>query len=179
MYRFNQERLAYEKVNIWKYIGMMSFSLIIVVTLSSFVWKEVVVVRAEKEIVLKTNEDFSKDKLVVEIQKYSFKYPDIIMAQAIVESSHFKSPVFVQNHNMFGMRQAMIRISTAQGSNLNHAYYDSWKDCVADRALYEAQYLSKLSRDQYFAYLDQVYAEGSGYSQLLKNVIKKNNLCRI
>jgi hypothetical protein len=77
---------------------------------------------------------------------------------------------------MFGMREAMIRITTAEGSNLNHAYYIDWKYCVADRALYEAQYLSKLSREEYFSYLDQVYAEGKGYSKLLKQVIQKNEL---
>jgi Ca2+/Na+ antiporter len=173
MYKFNKDSLIYERVNIWKYVGMIAFSLLIVFTLSSFVLKEVVIVNAEKEVILKTNEDFSKDKLLLEVEKYSFKYPDIVMAQAILESGHFKSPVFKQNHNMFGMRQALRRISTAQGSNLNHAYYTSWKDCVADRALYEAHYLSKLTREQYFSYLDQVYAEGGGYSKLLKQVIQK------
>ena len=176
MYRFNKDLLAYEKVNVWKYIGMMSFLLVLVITLSSFVFKEVIVVRAEAEVTLKTNEEFSRDKLLVEVQKYSFKYPDIVMAQAFVESGYFKSPVFKQNHNMFGMKQAMVRITTAQGSNLNHAYYDSWKDCVADRALYEAQYLSKLTREQYFSYLDQVYASGPEYSKLLKKVIQLNKL---
>jgi flagellum-specific peptidoglycan hydrolase FlgJ len=99
-----------------------------------------------------------------------------VKAQALVESGHFGSPVFKQNNNMFGMREAMIRISTAEGSNLNHAYYTDWKYCVADRALYEAQYLSKLTKEEYFSYLDQVYAEGKGYSNLLKQVIKTNEL---
>lgn len=173
MYKFNKNSLVYEKVNIWKYIGVIVIPLLMVFTLSSFVLKEVVVVSAEKEVILKSNEDFSRDKLLLEVGKYSFKYPDIVIAQAILESGHFKSPVFKQNHNMFGMRQALRRISTAQGSNLNHAYYDSWKDCVADRALYEAQYLSRLTREQYFSYLDQVYAEGGGYSKLLKQIIQK------
>lgn len=176
MYKFNKDKLAYERVYLRKYIGAAIIAVIIIITLSSFVLKEVVLVSAEKEVILKTNESFSKDKLFIEIDKYSFKYPDIVKAQSLVESGHFSSPVFRQNHNMFGMREAMIRISTSQGSNLNHAYYINWKDCVADRALYEAQYLSKLSREQYFSYLDQVYAEGKGYSQLLKQVIQTNKL---
>lgn len=177
MYRFNREKLAYEKVNIRKYIGMIVLSFIGVFVLSSFILKEVVVVNAEKEVVLKTNDSFSKEKLFLEIDKYSFKYPDIIKAQALVESGHFSSPVFKQNSNMFGMKQAMVRVTTAQGSNLNHAYYTNWKDCVIDRALYEARFLSKLTKEEYFSYLDQTYAEGKGYSNLLKQVIQKNQLC--
>ena len=133
------------------------------------------VVHAEKEVVIKTNDDFTKEKFLKEIEKYSFKYPDIIVAQAMLESSHFKSPVFIENNNMFGMREAKVRISTSKGSNLNHAYYDTWKDCIADRALYEAQYLSKLSREEYLIYLDKVYAEGKGYSRLINKIIKGNS----
>lgn len=176
MYKFNKEKLAYERVYLRKYVGISIVGFILIVTLSSFMLKEVVFVRAEKEIVLKTNNSFSQDKLFTEIDKYSFKYPDIVKAQSLVESGYFKSPVFLQNHNMFGMRQAMVRITTAEGSNLNHAYYIDWKYCVADRALYEAQYLSKLTREEYLSYLDQVYAEGKGYSQLLNQVIQKNKL---
>jgi hypothetical protein len=175
MYKFNTEKLAYEKVNVRKYIGMIALSFLTIFILSSFIWKEVVIVTAEKEILLKTNNSFSKEKLFLEIDRYSFKYPDIVKAQAILESGHFKSPVFLQNNNMFGMRKAMVRITTAEGSNLNHAYYVDWKYCVADRALYEAQYLSKLTREEYFSYLDQTYAEGEGYSKLLKQIIKKND----
>ena len=176
MYKFNTEKLTYEKVNIRKYIGMILFSFIVVFVLSSFIWKEVVVVNAEKELVIKTNDDFTKEKFLKEIEKYSFKYPDIVVAQAMVESSHFKSPVFIENNNMFGMREAKVRISTSKGTNLNHAYYNTWKDCIADRALYEAQYLSKLSREEYLIYLDKVYAEGKGYSKLIKQVIQNNEL---
>jgi flagellum-specific peptidoglycan hydrolase FlgJ len=176
MWKYNSEKLAYEKVNIRKYIGMIALSFLTIFILSSFIWKEVVVVHAEKEVVIKTNEDFTKEKFLKEIEKYSFKYPDIIIAQALVESSHFKSPVFIENNNMFGMREAKVRISTSNGSNLNHAYYVNWKDCIVDRALYEAQYLSKLSREEYFKYLDKTYAEGKGYSNLLKKVIKNNEL---
>jgi uncharacterized FlgJ-related protein len=176
MYKFNSEKLAYENVNVRKYIGMIVLSFLAVFILSSFIWKEVVVINAEKEVILKTSNSFSKDNLFLEVDKYSFKYPDIVKAQALVESGHFKAPVFKQNNNMFGMREAMIRITTAKGSNLNHAYYNNWRDCVADRALYEAQYLSKLTKEEYFSYLDQVYAEGKGYSKLLKQVIKQNKL---
>jgi hypothetical protein len=69
MYKFNSEKLAYEKVNVRKYIGMIALSFITIFILSSFIWKEVVLVSAEKEFVLKTNNSFSKEKLFSEIDK--------------------------------------------------------------------------------------------------------------
>lgn len=176
MYRFNSEKLAYEKINLTKYFIVLLLLLSVIISIVSVILKEVVIIRAEKEITIKHDNSFSKEKLFVEIDKYSFRYPDIIKAQAILESGHFKAPVFIQNNNMFGMREAMIRITTANGTNLNHAYYDNWKYCVTDRALYDARYMSKLSREEYFSYLDQTYAEGSNYSSTLKSIIKKNKL---
>ena len=176
MYRFNSEKLAYEKINLTKYFIVLLLLLAVIISIVSVILKEVVIIRAEKEITIKHDNSFSKEKLFIEIDKYSFKYPDIIKAQAILESGHFKAPVFIQNNNMFGMREAMIRITTANGTNLNHAYYDNWKYCVTDRALYDARYMSKLSKEEYFSYLDQTYAEGSNYSSTLKSIIKKNKL---
>lgn len=176
MYKFNAEKLIYEKINITKYFFITLLLLITIIGITSTILKEVIVIRTEKEIILKHNNSFSKEKLFAEIDKYSFKYPDIIKAQAILESGHFKAPVFIQNNNMFGMREAMVRITTANGTNLNHAYYDNWKYCVTDRALYDARYMSKLTREEYFSYLDQLYAEGDNYSNTLKKIIKQNNL---
>lgn len=176
IYKFNKEKIAYERIRWYNYLFVLLLCFVFVGALSSFIYKEVIIIQAEKEIHIKTSNDFSEDKLFAEIDKYSFKYPDIVKAQAIVESGNFKSVVFKQNNNMFGMREAMLRITVSNGTNLNHAYYDNWKYCVTDRALYEARYMYKLSRTEYFSYLDQVYAKGSGYSDLLKKIIKNREL---
>ena len=70
-------------------------------------------------------------------------------------------------------------MGVAIGDNLNHAVYKSWKDSVKDRLIYEAIYLHKLkNKEEYYEYLDRTYAKAGGkkYSDLIKQIIKQNNL---
>lgn len=122
------------------------------------------------------NDSFSKEALVEEIKCHGFKYPDIILAQAVLESGHFKSAVFKENNNLFGMRQPKKRYNLCNGTNLNHALYDNWKVCVEDRMIYEKLYLNKMTRIQYKKFLDKTYAKGKNYSVVLEKLIIKNDL---
>ena len=122
------------------------------------------------------NDSFTKETLIEEIKCHGFKYPDIVLAQAVLESGHFKSDVFKENNNLFGMRQPKKRYTLCKGSNLNHALYDNWKVSVEDRMIYEALYLNDMSRIQYKRFLDKTYAKGKNYSICLENLIKKNDL---
>jgi Mannosyl-glycoprotein endo-beta-N-acetylglucosaminidase len=122
------------------------------------------------------NESFTREALIDEIKCHGFKYPDLILAQAELESGHFKSAVFKENNNLFGMRQPKKRYTLCSGSNLNHALYDNWKMSVEDRMIYEALYLHNMSRTQYKRYLDKTYATGKHYSLVLEKLIKKNDL---
>ena len=122
------------------------------------------------------NDSFSKQALVEEIKCHKFKFPDIILAQAVLESGHFKSAVFRENNNLFGMKQPKKRYNLCNGTNLNHALYDNWKLCVEDRMIYEALYLNNMTRTQYKKFLDKTYAKGKNYSGVLEQLIAKNDL---
>lgn len=122
------------------------------------------------------NDSFTKQALVDEIKCHKFKYPDIVLAQAVLESGHFKSAVFKANNNLFGMKQPKKRYNLCNGTNLNHALYDNWKLCVEDRMIYEALYLNDMSRIQYKKFLDKTYAKGKNYSGILEKLIVKNDL---
>lgn len=122
------------------------------------------------------NNSFTKQALINEIICHKFKYPDIVLAQALLESGHFKSDVFLENNNLFGMRQPKKRYTLCKGSNLNHALYDNWIICVEDRMIYEELYLNDKSRTQYKKFLDKTYAKGKNYSVTLEMMIKKNGL---
>lgn len=135
----------------------------------------------EKEMIVvdlaQDKSKFTKAKLVELLKELHVKHPHIVMAQSILETGHWTSAVFKQNNNLFGMKQAGARINTAQGTSLNHAYYDNWRESVYDYAFYQCRYLPNLAdEDSYFAALDASYAEGSNYSQGLKQVIKRENL---
>jgi uncharacterized FlgJ-related protein len=60
----------------------------------------------------------------------------MIFAQAAHETGNFTSDIFKENNNLFGMKLARVRKTTAIGENRGHAVYKSVEDCIADYWLY-------------------------------------------
>ena len=116
-------------------------------------------------------DEFSEENLIKFMKSINMKFPEIVLAQAKLESGNFTSEVFLNNNNLFGMKVAKRRITTHKGSELNHAKYDSWQDSVLDYALWQATYASKFkTEDEYYNYLNQCYSETGEYVNLLKKV---------
>lgn len=118
--------------------------------------------------------DFSEKELKKYIKHLNLKHPDIVYAQAVLETGNFKSKLFVNNNNLFGFKEPKVRSNTARGSVNGYAYYSSWRQSVIDYALYQSSYIRKLNREAYFDYLDKNYAEDPNYSKKLKEIIKRN-----
>jgi uncharacterized FlgJ-related protein len=49
--------------------------------------------------------------------------------------------IFVENNNLFGMKEARVRLNLAKGTQYGHAYYDDWKESVSQIMLYGIQRL--------------------------------------
>ena len=180
LYKYDKNEIKFVKVPwitiILKTIGVS----LVVIMLFLFSYSGVVkkdYSEAEIKLIMLKHNEFTKDKLIEKINKLNFRFPHIVYAQAILESGNFTSQVFRENNNLFGMREAKARINVARGTNLNHAYYDSWEESLEDYAYYYSTYLSRiLTEDEYFTYLSQNYAESGDYVKNLKNVIEKNKL---
>lgn len=134
----------------------------------------------EEQVIIvnqRINNDFSKEALAEELKRLNVKYPHIVMAQAMIESGHFQSNIFRSNHNLFGMKEARQRVTTARGTNLNHAYYENWKESVIDYAMFQAAYLKDLKTEAaYLLYLDANYAEAQNYDSAVKKMIEREKL---
>jgi uncharacterized FlgJ-related protein len=135
----------------------------------------------EKELILINVQDtsltFSEEKLISLMNELNIKFPHIVLAQAKVESGNYTSKIFRENHNLFGMKEARVRIHTAQGTQFNHAYYNTWRESVYDYAFYQCRYLSNINtEDEYLSYLGQSYAEATNYVSILKTMIKREKL---
>lgn len=134
----------------------------------------------EEQVIIvnqRINSDFSKDALAEELKRLNVKYPHIVMAQAMIESGHFQSNIFRSNHNLFGMKEARQRVTTARGTNLNHAYYENWKESVIDYAMFQAAYLKDLKTEaEYLLYLDANYAEAQNYDVAVKKMVEREKL---
>ena len=59
-------------------------------------------------------------------------YVEQIYKHARSESGNFKSKIFRENNNAFGMRLAKRRQTTAVGKNRGYAIYNDWYDSVYD-----------------------------------------------
>jgi hypothetical protein len=134
--------------------------------------KELIVLNIQQE-----KNKFTKEKLVKEIKRLRIKYPHIVMAQSMLETNRWKSRIFIESNNLFGMKEAKSRITTANGTHLNHAYYNSWEESLYDYGFYQSRYLSKIkTENEYFLFLGESYAEDKDYVLKLKKLIEDEKL---
>jgi uncharacterized FlgJ-related protein len=127
-----------------------------------------------RTLIINEENKFSEERLKQFLLELNIRFPHIVLAQAKLESGSFKSKMFRENNNFFGMKVARRRPTTNKGEQYGHAFFDSWRDCVLDYAFYQAAYLSDIKTEsQYFAYLGANYAEDPTYVEKLKKIIKK------
>ena len=183
LYKINKKTLQLEPVNLTKFkflAGMGVVSTFIIVT--SFIPVKntpdiSTYTEYEKILILEQLNEFSEDKLIGKISKLNFRFPHIVYAQSLIETGNFTSKIFKENNNLFGMREAKVRLNLALGTQYSHAYYDSWESSLLDYALYASSYLKDLNTEEkYFDYLGKNYAEDPNYVSKLRKIIKERDL---
>lgn len=113
------------------------------------------------------------DSVYVYILTNDIEHPDIVYAQALLETGNFNSSIFKSNNNLFGMKLPKVRETTAIGENKNHAVFDSWMSSIDDYKLWQQTYASNKSRDEYFSYLSKCYSQDEEYASKLKKIISR------
>jgi len=174
-YKFNKSILKYEKDNSFFKIALSLFCVGIAVGFAINDTKAIGGMYESTVVQLSSSDRrLSYKELYSKIKELNISNPDIVMSQAIVETGHFKSSIFIENNNLFGMKEAKNRPTTAIGQNNGHAVYENWEQSVMDYALYQSKYLSRFSEKEYLEYIKQNYAEDGRYVDTLLKV--KNNL---
>lgn len=135
----------------------------------SYVIRYVVV---EKEV-----GEFSEKDFLKELDKFNWKFKDVVHAQAKLECD-FSSDNFKLRNNLFGMKVAKSRLTTAKKSKGSiHAKYDDWKLSIVDRALYESAFLRKCdTQEEYLDYLAENYAGDKKYKKKLLKIIEDGKI---
>ena len=113
-----------------------------------------------------TTGDFSEKALITLMKELKIKYPEVALSQARLETGNFTSAIFKENHNLFGMKMAELRPTSAIGINRGHASYSNWKESVVDYALFQSFIISRLktvSKDSYRQHIQKYYSETSDY----------------
>lgn len=91
---------------------------------------------------------------------YEIKYPEIVYAQAILETGHFKSKVYQNNNNLFGLYDS---------KNKKYYQFKHWSESIiAYKSYIQSKYNSDMS---YYNFLKCInYAEDINYINKLKNL---------
>lgn len=105
-------------------------------------------------------EECNETTLYKTLKHYDFPAPEIITAQAVLETGNFKSRLFLEHNNLFGLYNS---------KKMEYMKFDSWISCVF---AYRKYILNKYKKDEdYYMFLDRIgYAEDSLYVQTVKQL---------
>lgn len=111
---------------------------------------------------------FSKspqEGLMEALEYYGVKHPQIVYAQAVLETGHFKSDLCLNGNNLFGLYNSK-----------KHRYhtFDHWTESVVAYLDY-VQYRYKPPNDYYKFLSDIGYAEDPNYINKLKGIVSRND----
>lgn len=150
LYYIKKDTLEVRSLSKLYYLGGVAvlYLLFILSTSSTEVQSVRTISQEEKLVILKELDNFSNKALKEEIGTLNFKFPHIVYAQAVLESGRFKSKIFLENNNLFGMKVASSRATLGKGEQSGYAYYDSWKESLYDYALYYNRYLSSITSEK-------------------------------
>jgi len=180
LYKYNTNSLTYECITYKQYLYTICIILFIgsgvgftsSVKFNNAIEKIPIIVKIWQD----EEKEFSFEKLKGYIREMNFEHQDVVIAQCILESGTFQSPVFKHNNNLTGMKISTSRVTTHQGSQLNHAMYKDWQSSLIDYGIWQSTYARNLTKEQYLMLLDNIYAEDKLYSQKLLKIIKDYNL---
>jgi hypothetical protein len=121
-------------------------------------------------IVLEQPEFFLSDTITIEglykaCDYYEIQQPDIVVAQAILETGLFKSDLCIEHHNLFGLYNSRIK---------EYYHFNHWTESVK---AYRNKVQYRYQDGDYYDWLERIgYAEDSLYVSKLKNVKINYNL---
>lgn len=130
------------------------------------------------QVVYDINDPISEEKVRIYLKQLHVRYVDVAIAQMKLESASMTSKVFREGNNLFGMKLAEKRPTTALGVRNNHAYYSHWRQSCIDYALFQA-YCMDLdnisSEETWIKFIGRIYAEDLSYHNKIVKMMKKDS----
>lgn len=107
----------------------------------------------------------AKDGLKAALIHYEVKFPEIVYAQAVLETGHFKSVGCLRHHNLFGLYNSKDK----RFHRFNH-----WTESViAYKEWIQRRYKPP---EDYYKFLSRIgYASDPTYISKLKQIVKKQD----
>lgn len=106
-----------------------------------------------------------QEGLMEALEYYGVKHPNIVQAQAMLETGNFTSKVCLVNNNLFGLYNSIER---------KYYSFNHWSESVKAYINY-VQYRYK-PPDNYYKFLQDIgYAEDPNYINKVKEIVKQND----
>ncbi len=118
----------------------------------------------QKDTIPKFYGKTAKDGLEEALIYYDVKHPNIVYAQAILETGHFQSAICVEHNNLFGLYNS---------KNKRYYSFEHWTESVvAYKEWIQRRYKPP---NDYYRFLERIhYADDSLYIQKLKQIVIQN-----
>lgn len=102
-----------------------------------------------------------RDSIYYVMGEYEIKYPDIVYAQAVLETGNFKAGIFTRKQNLFGLR-----------GKKGYYSFKHWSESVK---MYKEKIQSRYwEGEDYYYFLRRIhYATNPNYTKSLKKLVKK------
>lgn len=103
-----------------------------------------------------------KEGLEEALSYYGLEHKDIVYAQAVLETGHFKSNVCLNYNNLFGLYDSKSK---------DYYKFNHWTESiVAYKEWVQTKYQPP---NNYYTFLEEInYAEDENYTKLLKEIVK-------
>ena len=96
---------------------------------------------------------------------YGIKHPEVVVAQALLESGFFRSDLCIDHHNLFGLYNSYVD---------DYYHFDHWTESVK---AYRDKVQYKYDDGDYYEWLQELgYAKDTLYIPKVKNLVKKYKL---
>lgn len=93
------------------------------------------------------------------LDKYDVKFKKIVIAQALLETGHFTSPLCLQSHNLFGLRHP---------SDGSYYTFDTWEESIK---AYKDDVQYKYDGGDYYDFLNRIgYAQDPKYTSKVMRI---------
>ena len=168
-----QSRLLWKVwFNEWRW-AFKAGSIILIGLILIYILVQIVIIKktqitktVKTETIFDLNDPFSESKVKDYLIQLHVKYPDIAIAQMKLESANGTSKVFREGNNLWGMKYAEHRPTTALGIRNNHAYYSHWRQSCIDYAIWQSfvedpENIS--SESEWMSYISKYYSEDNSY----------------
>ena len=103
-----------------------------------------------------------KEGLEEALSYYGLEHKDIVYAQAVLETGHFKSNVCLNYNNLFGLYDSKSK---------DYYKFNHWTESIiAYKEWVQTKYQPP---NNYYTFLEEInYAEDENYTKLLKEIVK-------